>query len=204
MVTDKITITSGGDNMEAALSQANKMAVYKELSPKNTLYLRLLAEELMGLMKSITKETTGLFWIEDSEDVYRLHLQVDALVDAEMRKQLLETSSSGKNEASRTLMGRLREFFFRDANEVIAAKNGSVLSKGSTTGAVMPQTDWEWSLALYQQTLASQVEQQEEGAMEAWDELEKSVVRHVADDVKVSIKGWKTEMVLIKKMSKEA
>ena len=38
-------------------------------------------------------------------------------------------------------------------------------------------------------------------AAEAWDELEKSVVSHVADDVKISIEGWQTEMVIVKKLA---
>ena len=39
----------------------------------------------------------------------------------------------------------------------------------------------------------------DQGSQEAWDELEKSVVAHVADDVKVSIKGLTAEMTIIKK-----
>ena len=37
-------------------------------------------------------------------------------------------------------------------------------------------------------------------AQQDWDELEKSVVAHVADDVKVSIRGRSVEMTIIKKM----
>ena len=62
--------------METALLQAEKVAAYKGLSYKNSLRLRLLTEEMMGLMRSVTGETKGLFWIEDEEGVYKLHLQV--------------------------------------------------------------------------------------------------------------------------------
>ena len=40
----------------------------------------------------------------------------------------------------------------------------------------------------------------QEGAKEAWDELEKSVVSKIADDVKVSIEGRRVEMVIIKRV----
>ena len=33
-----------------------------------------------------------------------------------------------------------------------------------------------------------------------WDELEKSVVTHVADDIKVSIRGQQVEMTILKKL----
>ena len=35
---------------------------------------------------------------------------------------------------------------------------------------------------------------------EAWDELEKSVVSHVADEVKVSIRSGTVEMIIYKKL----
>ena len=36
---------------------------------------------------------------------------------------------------------------------------------------------------------------------EQWDELEKSVVSHIADDVLVSIRGYEVELVIIKKLA---
>ena len=67
MKTDVITVSSRGKQMEAALEQVEKLAVYKDLSRKGTLHLRLLTEEMMGMMRSITGETEGQFWIEDHE-----------------------------------------------------------------------------------------------------------------------------------------
>lgn len=196
MVSDIITISSNGENMETALTETVKVATYNELSPKDTLHLRLLAEEMMGMMRSITQETTGKFWIEANDGLYRLHLLVEARVDEDMRRRLLAASSSGKNEASRSLMGKLREFFFRGSDEKIAAYNNELLAEGKAPN----MTDWEWSLTLYQDNLAALREKKPDAA-EAWDELEKSVVRSVADDIKISIRGWDTEMIIIKKLS---
>ena len=41
----------------------------------------------------------------------------------------------------------------------------------------------------------------DEKAREMWDELEKSVVTHVADDVKVAIRGRTVEMAIYKKLN---
>ena len=68
MKTDKITVSSQGARMNAALEQAEKVAAYKGLSMKDGLHLRLLTEEMMGLMRSITGEREGIFWIEDHEE----------------------------------------------------------------------------------------------------------------------------------------
>ena len=67
MKTDVITVSSKGNQMEAALAQAEKVAAYKGLTGRNAMHLRLLTEEMMGMMRSITGETEGKFWIEDEE-----------------------------------------------------------------------------------------------------------------------------------------
>ena len=45
-----------------------------------------------------------------------------------------------------------------------------------------------------------ELEQDQEGAAQAWDELEKSVVSKIADDVKVRIQGRRVEMIILKKV----
>ena len=203
MRSDYICIISNGENMDAALNEVEKVAVYKGLSGKSALHLRLLGEEMMGMMRSITGETKGVFWIEETDGLYDLHLKVDTLVDSKMRKQLLAASRSGKNEASKGLMGKLREFFFRDADEDIASFSSPLLAGGISQGAGVPVTDWQWSLVRYVDKHNADPNPSE-AEKEAWDELEKSVVSHVADDVKVSIKGWETEMILEKKIAVQA
>ena len=200
MKSDIIQIISNGENMDTALNEVEKVAAYKGLTGKNALHLRLLGEEMMGMMRSITGETKGVFWIEEKDGLYELHLKVDALVDSKIRKQLLAASRSGKNEASKGLMGKLREFFFREADEDIAAFTSPLLAGGISHGAGIPLTDWEWSLMRYVDKHNADPNPTE-AEKEAWDELEKSVVSHVADDVKISIKGWETEMILKKKIA---
>ncbi len=201
MKTDMIVVSSKGSQMEKALEQAEKVAAYKGLSGKNALHLRLLTEEMMGMMRSITGETEGVFWIEDENDVYRLHLQVTTRMDSDKRTQLLSAASSGKNESARGLMGKLRDFFDRGADEDVVALTSPLILPGMYEESSLPTMDWEWSMMRYEEALAPSVQRQEKEALEAWDELEKSVVARVADDVKVSIRGRTVEMTLEKKMA---
>lgn len=201
MKTDVITVSSKGARMEAALAQVDKVAAYKGLQGKNALHLRLLAEEMMGMMRSITGETEGKFWIEDEDGLYQLHLQVVTRMDSEKRDQLLSASSTGKNESARGLMGRLRDFFDRGADEDISAFTSPLLLPGMYEHSTTPTLDWEWSMVRYEDELAARVRQDDSEARKAWDELEKSVVARVADDVKVSIRGRVVEMTLLKKMA---
>ncbi|MBQ3424617.1 MAG: hypothetical protein IJH38_05415 [Clostridia bacterium] len=132
--------------------------------------------------------------------MYNLHLRVETITDAKMRSELLASSSSGKNEAARTLMGRLREFFFRNVDEEIANYRPPYLAVGIANPTLTSYTDWEWTLTRYQDAVSAGAKDNDREALDAWDELEKSVVSHVADDVKVSIKGWTTEMIIEKKL----
>ena len=56
-------------------------------------------------------------------------------------------------------------------------------------------------MARYENALSSRLELDAKDVREAWDELEKSVVSHVADDIKVSIRSGTVEMIIIKKLA---
>ena len=143
MKTDKITVSSQGARMGAALEQAEKVAAYKGLKMKDALHLRLLTEEMMGLMRSITGEREGIFWIEDEDGEYRLHLQVRTLLNSEEREQLLAVSSSGKNESAKGIMGRIRDFFDWGSDEDLATYTWT--GSGPCPGMRMPcPPGWNW------------------------------------------------------------
>jgi len=201
MRSDVIEVSSRGEKMEAALKQADKVAAYKEMSPKNAVHLHLLTEEMMGLMRSITGDVTGKFWIEDENEEYQLHLQVEKWLTSETREKLLAASTTGKNSAAKGLMGRLRNFFEVGADEDVVAYTNPLVLPGMYETAAAPKMDWEWSMVQYEEALASTRQENGETVQEARDELEKSVVAHVADDVKVSIKGRIVEMIIYKKMA---
>ncbi len=192
MKTDILKISSDGSNMGAALAQVDKMAAYKGLSPKNTMYLRLLAEETMALVRAIAGNVNGEFWMEDEDQVYTLHLQVITLMDEVKRSQLLSASTSGKNEATRGFMGKIRSFF--------EPSSSVPMFSAGFGGAPQMYNSYAWSMADYKDQLRQYSEEHQQEAKEAWDELEKSVVGHLADDVKVSILGRSVEMTIVKKL----
>lgn len=196
MKTDIIRVSSDELQIGNALQQVDKVAAYKGLSPKGAMHLRLLAEEMMGMMHSITGERDGEFWIEDNDGEYELHLRVKTWMSMEKRDQLIAASSSGKNEAARGLMGRLREFFDHGADVPALPLYYSEMP-GEFTGSTL---NWEWSMNAYQDSLRANVEQDSK-AREMWDELEKSVVTHVADEIRVAVRGSTAEMTILKKIS---
>ncbi len=200
MKTDVIVLDGNDVRFEEALAQAEKVSVYKALSRKDSLHLRLLTEELLGLMRSVTGNRDGRFWIEDQEGVFSLHLSVRMRMDSRIRGTLIGASSTGKNENARGFMGKLRDLFDRGADNDVAALSSPLMLSGVFDHSTTPALDWEWSMTRYQENVRQQAKHDDPEAKAAWDELEKSVVRNVADEVKVSILSDKAEMVILKKL----
>ena len=120
---------------------------------------------------------------------------------SEKREQLLSASTSGKNESARGLMGWVRDFFDRGTDEDVALFATPMLSPGMMESTSTPALDWEWSMLRYEDYLQNGIANHSREAQEAWDELEKSVVVHVADEVRVSIRGRRAAMTIFKKLS---
>ena len=198
MKTDVLAISNDADNMEAVLREVDAVAVYKALSVKSAMTLRLLAEETMAMVRAITGNLKGEFWIEDRDGVFELHLRAETRIDSRKREELLAASTTGKNEATRGFMGKVRAFF-QPVSDVPMFTVG--FTGGFVGGAPRLYANYEWSMQDYREQLRQCGEQNAKDTQEAWDELEKSVVAHVADDVKVSILGRTVEMTILKKLA---
>ena len=194
MKTDVIAVSSRNNRLEDTLNQVDKVAAYTGLSPKGALHLRLLTEEMIGMVGSIAGNVEGEFWIEDEDGVYTLHLRAKTDLDAEKRKQLVSASTSGVNEASRGLMGKLRAFF-EPEDDFPVFYDGAMSPMDDIYG------DSAWSMRVYREQVQLYMQQKKKGAEEAWDELEKSVVAHVADDVKVWVHGRTVELAIVKALA---
>lgn len=201
MVTEKVKIDSQGMGVEKALSITEKAGTYGDLDKRETIRLRLLAEELIGLMRGIAGDIDADFWIEKEGNQYVLKLQSDVDLSKEMRQQFLDVSSSGTNSAVKGFMGKIRESI---AVALLPTEDINVAMQGVTLGLMTmgcPEAyennvnAYMWSLQRYKTALDGVEDAEKE---EAWDELEKSVVASIADDVQVSVKGSSVEISIIK------
>lgn len=197
MKTDIIHVTSEGAGIAEALAQVDAVAAYKSLPEKDTLHLRLLTEEMMGMVRALTGECEADFWIEDEDGVYQLHLKTDTAVNTVMREKLLEVSTSGRNKEAKGMMGKLRDLFERalepsgqGVDPLLAA---SIASGGGYVDIGMASAG-VWSFTRYKSAL-----QDGKGPQEDWDELEKSIVANVADEIQIGIRDNTVEMVIYKK-----
>ncbi|MBR6428320.1 MAG: hypothetical protein IKS43_01520 [Clostridia bacterium] len=201
MRSDVIHVTNGGRGFEEALSQAELVARYKGLPNKSALHLRLLAEEMLGMMHALTGEREADFWIDDEDGVFTLHLQAETEMNAKLRKNLLAVSTSGVNAAAKGVTGKVRDLFERMLEPGDMSLGADVAAGLCCSGfdpefgSYMFTVDDYWSLEKYRAAARDG-----RTPKENWDELEKSVVGRLADDVQVGIRGSKVEMGIIKKL----
>ena len=193
MKSEVIAVSSKGQGMDAALALAEQTAGQLGLSPREALHMRLLIEEMMSMVRSIVGGLEGKFWIETEDRAYRLYLQMASLLDAEQRKQLISASTSGKNEAHRGIMGKIRAFFEpMPIDDTPAYLAGTLVCSDASD-------DLTWSMEAYRERLLNRKDGSDE-AQQEWDELEKSVVSHIADNVTVSIRKYDVELMIYKKL----
>lgn len=197
MKSDVIHVSNNGVGVSEARSQAERTAAFMALGKKDALHLTLLTEELMGMMLALTGQTEADFWIECQDDVVSLHLKAVTSMNADMRQKLLAASSTGKNVAVKGFMGKLRDIFQRlvepaDDNTLpTAALAQGSSAAGCNTFASLGMCLWSYSQ--YKASLNKGI-----GANKEWDELEKSIVSKLADEVQIGIINEMVEMIIIK------
>ena len=203
MKTDVIEISPTGEGMAEALRQTEKAAAFQNLNSKQGLRLRLLAEEMMGMLRTLVGEGQASYWVEAEENRFSLHLAMGTRMNADLREELLKTSTSGKNAAVKGFMSRIKDIFVQlsepDGEGASPAEYGfsyvdvtsfEDASLGVTTHGMM----YGWSMKAYKNAVAEHQEEEQD----KWDELEKSITAKLADEVKVFIRGNTVEMVVEK------
>lgn len=196
MKSDVIHVTSKGVGTEEALAQADATARFKNLSKKDSMHLRLLTEEMMSLVHALTGEREADFWLEEDDDTFVLHLHTITVMNSEKRSQLLSSSTSGKNVAAKGILGKLRDLLERtmepaDGSLTNYYPSGWVYTTDPT--AMSATTMDVWSFNQYRASIKKEEEQ------EKWDELEKSIIGKLADEVKISIMGDIVDVTIYKK-----
>ncbi len=202
MNTAEIRITSRGDGMEEALAATERLGLDSGLGHKENLRLRLLAEELISLMRGIVGSVEACYLCRQEDRSFELSLSADVSMTQALRKQLLAASTSGKNAAAKGLMGRIRDMI---AKIMLPEKEGLDLPSGLSLGLMsmgspsryLSGESYAWTLSRYMNEVRNGREQNEEAA-QAWDELEKSIVANLADDVSVKIEGSAVEIAITK------
>ena len=169
-----ITITNRGKGFNDAIEETKKAATLQGLDEKQSLQLQLCTEELLSMARSITGEADASFWLENDGDRYNLIMSTETVMDKDKRAMLIEASSARKNEAASTFLGMLRDI----VEQAMLSESGKVF--------------YELPNDVAADISGRYIEDLE------WDRYEQSILRELADDIKVSIRGGSIMMTVTK------
>ena len=200
MKSNVCKIEKGNRDLAAILKESEHVAAYNGLSHKQTLQLRLLCEELDGMLPYIIDEFEGDLWIECENGVCKVNVSIKIPdFNAGKKEELIDIAKNKKNAAAVGIVGKIRnaiEDFFLNEEALGAfdvAPGMFHLATGYSEGI---DYSYLWTLEQYRCTVKQEEHEDE------WDELEKSVIASVADDVIVGIKGKQADIVIVKNFKK--
>ena len=198
MISDKCKIENGTRDLDAILKESKKVAVYNQLNDKQTMQLRLLCEELDGMLPNIIDEFDGELWIEFSNGVCKVTAELCfAEFSSEKKSELVNIAKDKKNAYAVGLVGKIRsvlEDLFLDKDAVYSYNTSTLFNYGIEYSVGMEYSAYTWNLGKYKEAV------KEENKTE-WDELEKSIIANLADDVTVGVKGRQAKIVVTKKFA---
>ena len=172
MKSDIIKIDNSGMGFERAADQAKKVARFKGLNEMQSIELQVLTEEMLSLIHSITGQVSASFWIEFDDAKVDLHLTTKTVLDKEKRQELINSSTSRKNEAAKTFLGRLRDMI----EEAMASDVNHYEPSSDIIGDI--------PYGAYDEA--------------EWDGYERSILRTMADDIKIGIQGDTVDVTVSK------
>ncbi len=205
----ELKLLSLGDDIQEILDESEKFAAEMNLDSKEAMRLRLLTEETMVMIRQITGEPEMILIFIGQGSKCTIHLEIETWVNNTMRDNLIGLSKSGRNEAVKGVLGKISEMVERfiymkdsdlqklpsdDVENILAMGTPSTYSCAGNAG--MTNTMY-WTLRGYTENVKA-ARGDGRGAKEAWDELEKSVVANLADDVRIWIKGSKVMVDIVK------
>ena len=198
MRSTPVTVKGDGSGITEALALTEKTAAENGLDNKATLHLRLLAEELFGLIRAIAGEVEATYWIENVDRNYEIHMTSSVNMNEEMRGQFISASTEKTNDAAKGIIGKLRVLIL---GSLYSAKETLPYAMMNTVSAypLGGSSDMVkvWSMDVYKDEIHKHLDESGDAA-EAWDELEKSIIAKVADNVKVKIIGKNVEIIVYK------
>ena len=188
MRSEVIKISRDEDNLNKILSETQRTAEYAGLSAKQSIKTRLIAEEFVGMLKELSQNFEGEFWIERENLSFSFisQIHINEVMDMQTKRRFIETSTNKKNTV-KGIMGKIRDVVENLLYPENAMYSTSFISYQLETAVLLND---QWTLNRYKDV--------ERNNAEPWDELEKSIIANIADDVIVSVKGNNVEIVIMK------
>ncbi len=204
MKSNVCKIENGTKDLAAILRESEKVAVYNELTHKQTLQLRLICEEIDGMLPNLIDDFNGEFWIDFDDGVCRVNISLRfEEFTAKKKEELVAIAKNKKNASASGIVGMIRsalEDVFLEEDSFggdMSLESRYFVTEYYNSMDQFYVADYSslWSLEHYRSTVKKQEK------TEKWDELEKSVIASVADDIVIGVKGKRADINIVKKFA---
>lgn len=194
MITNRCVLNGSDEDLKKVLEEVEHAAAYNQLAHKPSIQLRLLAEEMIGIEKGILGFVRGEFYMENEGKEYKFHLEAQLNLEASERDAFVNVSSSKSNEAYKGFKGKLLKVIDSMTGANAAAGGMSPLASGYMENEVITGFQSNgldlWQLTRYEEECRDN--------QEIWDEMEKSIVARLADEILIGFREGKLTMTVIK------
>ena len=195
MKSDIIKLKKKADSADMAviLEKVEKIAKFAELDEKQSMHLRFLAEELIGMQRGLLGAKEAEMYIENEGNDFKICLHTDIELDFFEKERMVEVSKEKRNEAYKGLKGKILKF----ADAMIESSSYGLAGVEqeyflhSESATVMGMYDRALSLNSYYETVPKDKPE--------WDMLERSILGKLADDIIVATRNTYLDLIIVKK-----
>lgn len=116
--TDAVEVRLGAWDVQKVRDKTKEYAKYHGIPEEQTQELMLMSEELMLFAENVMGVRAGRFWVEGKKERTLMHFRTKINLDQEKKEDVLQLSTSGKNEAQRGFVDLVRDSILKwDSNE---------------------------------------------------------------------------------------
>jgi hypothetical protein len=197
MTTVKLWISDSVRRNDDAYDMMKEFAEKNGITGKDCYHLGLLTEEVLGMANQILHVYDGELWVESTATGYEIILE--AAVHKKTSGKAVPTASPEGFMAKIAEMLNCSYVFENtmETPEDLAGMLPDYMRYGIQEEKEAKVWAGRWSLSAYRDNLRNRREENPK-AEPALDELEKSIVAHLADEVTIGIHGHRIRLVISK------
>lgn len=195
------------DNLgDKLFDKADDSIASLELSKKDSIHLKLLFEEAVGMLKQMTTDYHALVYFTKYKEECCLNMTCKTEMDANKKSELLDISSNRENSAVKGFMSKVSDIIengvlnYAEVMKLQQEYGGGYVNYGTMGmyGGLEGTADSGimWSMFEYRGAL-EMAKESDESAKEAWDELERSIVASLVKDVLIGVKGNRVDVKMV-------
>ena len=145
-----------------------------DIKDKEYLKLRLLTEEVLRLVKQILDSSSVELWFEGSNRVSRIIMDSTETLEGSKKDKLSSIATSGTISEEKGFFSKLTDMFL-----------------------IKHPEEKTWSLKEYKRQLQAK-KAEDKYSPDAWEDLERSLVANLADDIEIKLQDGHIRMVVTK------